>query len=481
MLTTRIAFEDKVVVLSADAVKGVLDRVPKPIDEKAALQIGRNINADYVAFGTLTVFGQSVSTDARFLDVPQDRLVVTFGRFGKDPGDLLAHVDMFAGQVNETVFGRKTYTETYAPAPDTAPPDDRRKHPESVFTREGGEISDALLWKSRRFPTDMRGIAVGDLDGDKKNEAVFINRNTVFVYRYTEGTVEKVAEIQGGHFDSFFGVDAADINGNGTAEIFVTNLITTNRQISSFVLEWNGTKFARILDDEPWMYSVVRIPKQGVRLLGQRLTGDKVFRNDVQELDWQGKRYAPTAEKRYLKPVNVLGLAFGELKGRPVAVGFADDDRVRIFDDTAGSELWKSTDKFGGNSLYLEFPDESAARIGDHVEMKHIYLPLRILLSDINKDGIPEVLVPKNRDFAGKYLARLRIYERGHIEGFSWDELGLTSKWKTREMPGYIADWEIADFDNDGQDEIVLAVVQMTAPVIGTEKSYIVMLELNPS
>ncbi|MFH1575233.1 MAG: VCBS repeat-containing protein, partial [Acidobacteriota bacterium] len=320
-----------------------------------------------------------------------------------------------------------------------------------------------------------------DVDGDGKNEVVFINKNIVYLYRYTEGTIAKIKEFTGRNFDSFFGVDVADINGNGKAEIFVNNLITTNRKLSSFVLEWDGSKLVKIVDDETRFFRVIRVPKQGAILLGQTLVGDRVYSNRVEELTWQGQRYAVASEKRYQLAVNVMGIAFGAFAtdGRELAVAFTEDDYFHMFNNTDGSHTWKSEEKYGGNSLYLEFPDENAAPIGDYREMKHIYLPQRIHIADINKDGKNEVLVPKNIDFAGRHLGRMRIYERGHIEGFDWSELGLNPKWKTRRLPGYISDWVIADLDNDGQDEIVCSVVTMTAPIIGEEKSYVVMMEFN--
>jgi len=484
MLATRLAHEDKVATIGKDAIGPALEKIPKPIKENAALELGLSVGADYVVLGSMTVFGESISTDLKFIDIFQKSALVTFSQFGKSQGDVLAHIDMFAGQVNEKVFGRKIYTYSYGyqqPAPEKAPQDDRRKHPESIFMKDGS-ISDVAIWKSRRFKMTMRGISVGDVDGDKQNEVVFISKNTVYVYRYTEGTVAKVKEFNGKDRESFLSVDVADINRNGKAEIFITSIQTTNQNLDSFVLEWNGSKFVKIVDNQRRFYRVVKIPKQEPVLLSQELFGDKVYRRNIEEMTWQGSQYTPVGEKQYKSPINVLGIAFTSFAadGSEMAIAFTQDDHVRMFNNTDGREVWKSDEKYGGNSLFLEFRDESDSKIGDTFVKISIYLPQRIQIVDIDNDGKNEVLVPKNKDIAGRFLRSLRIYDRGHIEGFEWSELGLTPKWKTRQLPGYISDWIVADFDNDGQDEIVCSVVKSSAPVIGTERSNIIMMEFNP-
>ena len=480
MLSTRLALENDVIPIGKEEAAQALQTVTKPINEKTAFALGKKLGADYVVFGSLTVFGKGISTDARFLDIQKETAVVTFSQFGKSRDEVLSHIDMFAGLVNEKVFGRKTYTRAYQPVPEKEPEAGRRKHPESIFYKQDQGVSETPLWKSRRFKTGLSGIAVGDVDADKKNEVIFVGKRKLYIYRYAEGTLSKIADIDGDVFHEYIGVDVADINNNGTAEIFVTSYNRDQQAISSFVLEWNGAKFVTIVKGQRWFYRVVDMPGRGKTLLGQKDRGDDVFQKDVHELTWRGGGYASANVKKYRKPLHVFGLAFGNVlkDGREMVVSFAEDDRIRISDDASGSEIWKSDEKYGGNSIYLEFYDKDAGDIGEHKEMKHVYLPLRIHFVDINKDGKKEVLVPKNKDSAGRYLARLRLYKNGHLEGLEWNDAGLTPKWKTRKMPGYISDWVIADIDNDQQDEIVCAVVQRTSPLSGSEKSYIVILEL---
>ena len=133
------------------------------------------------------------------------------------------------------------------------------------------ELSSASLWKSKKFRAQIRGIAVGDVDGDGKNETVFLSDGKIFIYRYTDKQFSEIREIQGTSQDNFLGVDIADVDKNGKSEIFITNVFQNNNRLNSFVLEWKGSRFEKISDGNNWYYRVLHIPGHENLLLGQKL------------------------------------------------------------------------------------------------------------------------------------------------------------------------------------------------------------------
>ena len=143
-----------------------------------------------------------------------------------------------------------------------------------------------------------------------------------------------------------------------------------------------------------------------------------------------------------------------------------------------GNKEWESSDTYGGSSIYLEFPMEATARIGEHKEMDRRYLPLRILTRDIDGDGKSEVLVGRNLDAAGRLFSRVRIYKGGHIECLAWNDFGLATRWKTPEISGQISDYALGDINNDGKPELVFSVIQKIDSVIGKPRSYVAALEI---
>jgi hypothetical protein len=157
-------------------------------------------------------------------------------------------------------------------------------------------------------------------------------------------------------------------------------------------------------------------------------------------------------------------------------VAYTKNDHLRILHKD-GKEEWTSPEPYGGGVNYLEFRMESESSIGAHKEMARIYLPQRIQITDLDKDGRNEIVLVKNID-AARVLARTKSYKTGHIECLVWDNLGLYAKWKTRKLSGYISDYIIADFDNDGKKELVYSAVPKTDTLSQKEKSFIVSQEI---
>ena len=485
MLSTRLAQEGKVLPLGKAAVQQAVQGMPGPFDETKAYRLGAQADVEYVVFGTITVFGESVSTDARFLDVRNRKPVVTFSQFGKSQGDVLYHINLFAAEVNEKAFGRKTYVYRKSETPEPQAETGRRKHPDTLIRadRKGLPgvmgLSQSGVWRSRRYKTRLNGIAIGDVDGDGNNETVFISHNHVYIHRYVDGRFVKIKEIAGRPRDNYISLDVADINQNGWAEIFVTNHLNEDRILSSFVLEWNGKEFKKITSGDRWYYRVLKEDGKEPVLMGQKRGIDYAFSSRVNKMKWQGGEYVSVERIKLPKGTTVYGFTFGDVmnNGQNHLLTFADSSKLKLF-DPQGREIWTSKDRYGGSNIYVEYPMDFAASIGDHKEMDRYYLPQRIFVADVDQDGKKEVVAIKNQDVAGRLIRRFRFFESGLIEGLIWDQIGLRQIWTTREFSGPIMDFDIADMDNDKQDELVLSISMDSSPMFGNEKGYIVMMEI---
>lgn len=513
MLTTRLS-RDELVPIAREETMQASQQISGAITEKTAVSLAEKFAADYVAYGSVTVLGDTISTDAKFYDLRKKKNIVIFNQTGKNSGDVISHISLFANQVNNTLF--KTETATAAPVVQPAATveksdDESRRNPEtlwnekktgiavanndsplpktspplpapvpSVVTTEqpvAVPVSGSEMWKSPSLKAEVRGIAVVDVDGDGKNEIVMMTQKDILIYRYTNGTFVKIKEISGG--DTLLGVDAADINGNGKAEIFVTNLIKNNEILSSYVLEWNGTKFDKITDKQRWYYRLIDVPNKGKVLMGQKRGVKDIFMGGIVELRWDGREYAPSKEQGLPPNVSVFGFAYGDVlnTGREMTMIFAENERLRLL-DKEGKEEWRSNDAYGGTSLYMEKPEDVSGRVGAK-EGEHYYLPQRIWIRDIDKDGKTEVIVAKNTDATGRYFTRFRLFKSGYIACLAYDNMGMYEKWKTREISGHISDYVLADIDNDGKDELIFSVVAQSDSAFGDPKSFIVVQKLN--
>ena len=100
-------------------------------------------------------------------------------------------------------------------------------------------------------------------------------------------------------------------------------------------------------------------------------------------------------------------------------------------------------------------------------------------IADINADGKYEVIAARNHDIAKRVLERFRSFKSSQINVLSWDGLGLSNVWETRKISGYIRDFEIGDFNNDGNAELVAAVIMKEGSIVTTTpKSSLIAYEL---
>ena len=496
MLSSRLTDLGKVVAIDESSVAEIIKGLPTPLTREAAAEAGRKAGADYVAFGSLTVFGNSISTDARFLEASTASLLVTFNETGQNQGDVIGQINHFAEEVNTRIFGRSsTASVSVAPSPAPAPAatDPDQANPEKkIWSGSGGmqirasnpdtAEADAKLWRSRRFAMNIEGMAMGDVDGDGDVEIVFASETQVAVYRYKDERFLKVAEIEPVARLTCLGVDVADINGNGRAEIFMTSR-SDNYFAHSYVLEWDGAAFQTIYDAPNWYFRVLCDPhSKRQTLYGQKGSAREVVAGPVWSLSWIKGAYEPQNHIILPKEASVFGFTTGDLTGDGTAdtMAFVRNNLLRL-SLIGGREEWTSANSYGGKYTWLISPEEfkegqrmSQSRV-DPLPEQVFYVPQRILLTDFDRDGRNEVLVVTNEDTTGGLMSRMRSYREGRFENLAWDNVGMRAVWRTRKFSGYISDYNIGDFNNDGTEEVVFAVVKKFGDsVTGESKSYLV-------
>ncbi|MGD8649077.1 MAG: hypothetical protein PVJ77_21235, partial [Desulfobacterales bacterium] len=89
MLSSRLALKDQIVVIDKTDPALGRETIPEEITADTALALGERTQSNYVLFGSLTVFGTTISTDARFFDVRQKQPVLTFSELGNTQGEVI--------------------------------------------------------------------------------------------------------------------------------------------------------------------------------------------------------------------------------------------------------------------------------------------------------------------------------------------------------------------------------------------------------
>ncbi len=476
--------------------------------DAAAVGLAQQLRADYVVVGSLMMMGETISTDVRMVDVGQGKPVAAVNQVGKTQGAVIEHIDLFCTRVNEAVLGRQAQVRQPAPKAEAQTKaeavDERRMHPEKLMrsgVREDAAgmgmqpgMAAAGAWRiGRQFKAQIRGLAMGDVNGDGRADVAIIDNHTLKVFQYQQGRLLPLGSVEENKSSSFISVDIADINGNGVGEIFITNrplfrgghqesraFAASRPRLRSLVVEWDGKAFVKILENDSRFYRVLRIPHRGAVLLGQRqgvlseTSGENsLFSGPVSELIWRGGAYVEEDGLGVPARLNLYNLALGDIdrNGQEMILSYSHMDYLRLM-DRGGGEQWQSAEQFGSSDTYLEIPDD-----GDMIDMDRYYLPSRIIITTPATDGAPSVLVVKNIESA-RTFPRVKIFKSGHIEYLAWNGLSFVSAWRTQPVSKYISDFAVGDLDHDGQDELVFAVVIDTSSAFSDGKSTIVYQDL---
>lgn len=521
MLTSRLSSPGKVTVLDPEATARALATAGEASGERRARQVGETLQADYTIHGSLTVLGESVSIDAAMLDLSGNRAPMTFFKQTQGMGEVIPEINRMATEINSEVFGvaARPPTPAVAPAPTPAPTvggtpappvSDMHRHPERLleearrmdpirrpagsrddldarphplnpaFAAAAGSQpgADAGFWKSQTYNHLINAVAVGDLDGDGMLETVVAAPDNLFIYRFAEGRQQTVAEIPAGRYVRNISVDVADINGNGTPEIFVTAFSVGLNAVASYVLEFDGQTFRTVVEKSRYYYSVVDHPTFGRILLGQLQLSDAStpFDAPIHQMVWNGQAYVPERQLLAGRLANLLGLAYGDIlnEGGESYVAYDPKDRLRVI-TANGRVQHTSSDVYGGTPLYFAMPP-----LGPGDSPASFYLPTRIRTVDLDGNGRYEVLVAHNRDSAGRLLVEQRFFGKGTVEALSWDGLGLAPVWRTRQLSGRVQDFLVADFNNDGILNLLVVIIAKEGAIIFTDaQSALVAFELN--
>ena len=453
IISTRIIVEGTIEVVQKPLVRRFLsDLRGTEITEREARWLGMRVGADYVVYGSITQVGDFISLDAKAVNVAGTR--PTTSSFAQHRGidEVMPKIDTFAQDIVSRILGRRASYERRGP----------------------GQLRQSLMFqalgytKMQTFPTRiLKGVDVGDLDGDGNNEIVVMDPHKLWVYRDEEKALRLKADFTEAISNNFLTVDLLDVNGDKRDDICVTNVIDDNLQ--SFILTYENGSFRYLAQQLNWYLRVKPIPGKGEVLLAQRMGSRSDFFGPIHLVRWKGGKAKLGKKVKLPRSVEwIYEFTHGHFTA-PEAQELLMLDEVgtaRVMDEK-GTVSWKSKTDLGGSDNFIHREGVWADRDGQGApEPRRIYLPLRLVVKDLDGDGVDEVVAAVNT-FHASALENVKVYDKGYITGRTWDGMSLTSVWRTQDIPGYVADFQVEDLDNDGRDE--LAAVSVTAHFLKKE------------
>jgi TolB-like protein len=524
MLISRISGADKIDVTRKEVVSDVLKKTGgKELGLADVQDIGRQLNSDYVVWGSITKIGKSISIDGKLIDITGGKSDVGIFSQSQTLDEVIPKINDFSQRIVRHITGgaaAESAPAAVSTAPAAAPPPVPGASREaqiiagmksgkgkgtltSMINAEFINSSDPLdrkkgFWMSQQFKTEFNGMDVGDVNRDGRNEVVIIDPHNVYIYLKTKDNLQLLKQIKGKSYHKYISVDVADINKDGTPEIIVTSL--NDRLLNSFVLQYEDGDYKTIASDIRYFLRVI-IPSSGAPvLLGQAYglgsfhdgQGGRVFDTQIYEIVWRDGKYVEGDKQKIPVGLSIYGLTLDTLGAGTSEKIIALDEldylciitpttkplsRIFSFGFSPDELIWRSDSQYGGSNNYIDNVDKQKQQSSEATQEDSVFANLRIVMFDTNNDGKKEMIIVKNLSSVGRIFKNLKLFSSSEIYNLEWDGLGMAENWRTKKINGYVADYCFKDVDNDGKPEIVLALVQSVGATL-SERSVLVVYEL---
>jgi hypothetical protein len=320
------------------------------------------------------------------------------------------------------------------------------------------------IWHGAEHKDEVVGLRVDDFNSDGVQETALLLHKSLVIGSYNGKQRTELTRLALKGNLAFLAIDSMDLNGNGRPEIFLS--AARNGIPASRVYELEGNRLVEIARDIPMLFERIEHPQQGPLLLGQKNRdphahfSEKPFRVAYSEASYVEGTIYPLPH-----PAIIYGsTAFIDGKGALRYAHLSGSDFLKIKSST-GEELFESPDRYGGSEVILKSKGQS-----NKDESVNYFLPQKLLV--VNN----ELLALQND---GRRISQnLRHYKKSRLISLKWNGLALEENWRTSDQSGHTADFAHADIDNDGQNELVLAVKFSRKGIFSTAKSAIVVYEM---
>ncbi|MEW6502125.1 MAG: FG-GAP-like repeat-containing protein [Thermodesulfobacteriota bacterium] len=496
MLSSRLAAGAKIRVIDRASVDKAIGsaKLAQPEQFRA---IGKTVGADYVVAGSLTAIGTSMSLDAKVFSVAGDDPAQTFFASAAAENEIIGAIDQLAWEIGGKVFGAQKPGSVAAPvaASQPAQPQYLSAHPERAFMGQDGRGASPFIRplgstgpfgfsKSQNFNMYLQAMDVGDVDGDGQDEVILADRSEVGIYKRDGKKLQKVGQIATIAKYKIHYVSVADLNHNGKAEIYVS--AADEKEPNSFAVEWQGkNKVEYLFKDARWYIRTLELPKEGMTLLGQRAAVSKPIMPGVFRLDLVKGDLVKGAQVQLPEWVNVFDFAIADLDsdGSNEVVAIDQYDRL-VVAKQSGTTLWKSDDFFGGTNRFIggrSAMGQKGAMDDTGDPEGRTYIPSRMVIADLNKDGVVDVLVNKNLSTSSRLFKNMKNYPSGELHALTWNGIALTEIWRTRKIDGYIADYLLRPDKKEPTAELLVGLVlrQGDLDLVSSKNSTVLMYNLD--
>ena len=454
----------------------------KAASQAEAQQALRSSGADNAIWGSVSVMGN----DCTVVMNSVDKAGKTWSKTAQAPvSELTTSVQKLTSALSQEVFGISSAmrtpgsTASGSPRGATANGDivtnetgQQQVYLNPQFRYQGAGAEDGSRLRTQRLGYNMVDMAVGDFNGDGKNEIAILSDHDLRIYSWpANGQLKLIGETVVSRSNNNFSMRAIDLNRDRSMALVVTTTEESSNRPYSFIYSFKGNKFTTIADRIPYYVSVMRVPPTySPTLVGQGWDSLKLFAPGVRIMTKQDGKFTlgtrldlPTGATVF----NCVWLPAGKNGKGEQLVMLTDDERIKLFQGHGNTLVHTTMERYSGSATGM---DHYKGMPGLGVDKAYqlpskYYAPMRLIAADIGNTGDYTLLVNKPISTAAQFFDRYRFFPQGEVHALYWDGVGLGLKWKPRRIRGSVAEIDLADVNNDGILDLVVGL--NTSPDLG--------------
>lgn len=303
----------------------------------------------------------------------------------------------------------------------------------------------------QRLDGAMVGLAIVKSLATSERELILALNNEIRLYRQGEKLTLLAAEKGFRANEKIIGIDTADLDGDGTVELYVTML--RGFELASQVWSVRKGALIQVARDLPYFFRALQGPDGKQRLYGQEMGRDNDYMDEIAEVIKTQSGY--TLKNPLKLPRSATIFNFNRIREkdgttRSLAI---NADGYLIVCAESGEELWRSNDRLGGSETYFSREEQNVRATGEL--QRKIFIEQRILVTPDNN-----VIVPKNDGFW--VIGNSRSFSKNSVYSFTWNGAAMEERWHTKPSQNYLADYA---YDDSRKELVMLEVVKKAGMV----------------